>query len=194
MAECFSRHKPGKFEMICKRCLSCVSLAFVLLATAPAQSEEVTAPSAFTYTDDWSLVSAPPPPGPYSAIHIDPRVPGHDSLPPLPGGSGSPQSWEDVEEITESTPPAAGEPAVVTRDEPLQQVPAPQMRPQRRMRPQQPAYNYPAPGHYRGRTNYPGYGNRPPAGYYGSQYPQQTQEVPPPPVYDAMMRRPGAVR
>jgi len=183
--------------MICKRCLTGASLAFVLLAAAPAYSEDVAAPSAFTYTDDWSLVSAPPPPGPYSAIHIDPRVPGHDSLPPLPGGSQPPQSWEDVQKITESTPPAAGTPAIDTRDRPLQhQLRAPQRPPQARMRPQQPAYNYPAPapGHYPGRTNYPGYGNVPPAGYYGSPYQQQTDEVPPPPVYDSMMRRSGAAR
>ena len=192
--------------MKCKRCLSGVSLGFVLLAAAPANSEDVTAPSAFTYSDDWSLVSAPPPPGPYSAIHIDPRVPGQDSLPPLPGGEPLPQSWEDVQEITESMPPAAGTPAVDTREQPLQQIrapqtrtqpqafPQPQTRPQPRMRPQQPAYNYPVPGHYPGRTNYPGYGNRPPASYYGAPHLQQSGEVPPPPVYDAMMRRSGAPR
>jgi len=185
--------------MICNRCLSGVSLAFVFMVATPAYSEEVAAPpSAFTYTDDWSLVSAPPPPGPYSAIHIDPRVPGQDSLPPLPGASQPPQAWEDVQEITESTPPAAGTPAVVTEEKPVQQLRAPQVRPQTqtqtRMRQQLPAYNYRVPGHYPGRVNQPGYGNRPPAGYYGTPYPQQTDEVPPPPVYDAQIRRPGAAR
>jgi len=180
--------------MICNRCLSGVSVAFVVLAAAPAYSEDVAAPSEFTYTDDWSLVSAPPPPGPYSSIHIDPRVPGQDSLPPMPSASEPPQSWEEVQEMTESTPPAAGTPAVVSQDKPRQQLREPQTRPQARMRPQQPIYNYPVPGHYPGRANYQGYGNRPPAGYYGSPYPQQTDEVPPPPVYDSMMRRPGAVR
>mgnify|MGYP000231716245 CR=1 FL=1 len=37
----------------------------------------------FTYNDDWSLVSAPPPPGPYQAVNIDPRVPGQDAIPPM---------------------------------------------------------------------------------------------------------------
>ena len=200
--------------MICNRCLSGASLAFVMLAAAPAYSEHATAPSEFTYTDDWSLVSAPPPPGPYSAIHIDPRVPGQDLLPPLPAASESTQAWEEVEEMTDSKPPAAGTPAVVTREEPVQELRAPQTRPesrpqvrsqarpqirsQARTRPQRPSYNYQVPGNYPGRTNYPGYGNRPPAGYYRSPYPQQapqqTDEVPPPPVYDAMMRRSGAPR
>jgi hypothetical protein len=180
--------------MKCSRCLSGVSLALVLLAAAPAYSEDMAAPSAFTYTDDWSLVSAPPPPGPYSAIHIDPRVPGQDLLPPLPVDNQPQQPWEEIQEITESTPPAAGTPAVVTEEKPLQQIRAPQTRPQSRMRPQQPAYNYPVPGHYPGRANYPGYRNMPPAGYYRSPYPQQAEEVPPPPVYDDLMRRSGVAR
>jgi hypothetical protein len=177
--------------MICKRCLSGVSLTF-LLAAAPTYSEEVTAPAEFTYTDDWSLVSAPPPPGPYSAIHIDPRVPGHDSLPPLPAGNQPQQSWEEVEEKTTARPPAAGAPDSASRDRPMQLRQAPQRRPQPRMRQQQRAYDYPVPGHYPGRANYPGYGNMPPSGYYGSPYPNQADEVPPPPVYDEMMRRSGA--
>lgn len=187
-----------------------------MLAAAPVYSEHEAAPSEFTYTDDWSLVSAPPPPGPYSAIHIDPRVPGQDLLPPLPAASEPAQAWKEIEEVTESTPPAAGTPAVETREEPVQEQlraiqaqpqarpeTRPQIgsraRPQARMRPQRPAYSYQqVPGNYSGRTNYPGYGNRPPAGYYRSPYsqqaPQQTDEVPPPPVYDAMMRRSGAPR
>lgn len=177
--------------MICKRCLSGISTVCLLLAVSPASSEEVAAPPEFTYTDDWSLVSAPPPPGPYSAIHIDPRVPGQDSLPPLPGGQ-PPQLWEEVEEKTAATPPGAGVPDTASRDEPVQQMPGRHVRPQTRMRPQQPAYRYPVPGHYPGRSNYPAYRDMPPQGYYGSvPYPSQTEEVPPPPVYEDMMRRSG---
>lgn len=179
--------------MICKRCLSGISTALVLLAASQASSEEMAAPAEFTYTDDWSLVSAPPPPGPYSAIHIDPRVPGQDSLPPLPATTQPPQAWEVIQEETTGTPPAAGVPDTVSRDEALQQLPTRRARPQPRMRPQRPAYDYPVPGHYPGRSGYPGYRSMPPAGYYGSApYTNQTEEVPPPPVYDEMMRRPGA--
>jgi hypothetical protein len=37
----------------------------------------------FTYSDEWSVVSAPPPSGPYQAVHIDPRVPGQGITPPV---------------------------------------------------------------------------------------------------------------
>lgn len=37
----------------------------------------------FTYSDEWSVVSAPPPSGPYRVVHIDPRVPGQGVTPPV---------------------------------------------------------------------------------------------------------------
>lgn len=37
----------------------------------------------FTYSDEWSVVSAPPPSGPYRAVHVDPRVPGQGLIPPV---------------------------------------------------------------------------------------------------------------
>lgn len=37
----------------------------------------------FTYSDEWSVVSAPPPSGPYRAVHVDPRVPGQGIIPPV---------------------------------------------------------------------------------------------------------------
>ena len=39
---------------------------------------------AYTYNDDWGLVSAPPPQGPYNAINLDPRIPGQDLVAPMP--------------------------------------------------------------------------------------------------------------
>jgi len=42
------------------------------------------APAAYTYNDDWGLVSAPPPQGPYNAINLDPRIPGQDLVTPMP--------------------------------------------------------------------------------------------------------------
>ncbi len=37
----------------------------------------------FTYSDEWSVVSAPPPSGPYRVVHVDPRVPGQGITPPV---------------------------------------------------------------------------------------------------------------
>ena len=34
----------------------------------------------FSYSEDWALVSAPPPPGPYRPVHLDPRVPGQGAV------------------------------------------------------------------------------------------------------------------
>lgn len=42
--------------------------------------------STFRYSDEWALVSAPPPSGPYRLVHIDPRVPGQGIAPPLVTG------------------------------------------------------------------------------------------------------------
>lgn len=201
--------------MICERCLSGISVTLMLLLVAmPARSEEATPPMTFTYSDNWSKVSAPPPSGPYRSIHIDPRVPGQGSLPPLPGAVQPPQTWEEVQAETESSPPGAGTPAVVVQDEPLQQLRAPEVRSYGRMRPRQPAYSYPDRGGYPDHGYYPNrpqrpdyrdyrsrppadyqdYRSRPPAGYYGAPARRQEQEVPPPPVYDAMMERYGTSR
>jgi hypothetical protein len=38
----------------------------------------------FKYSDEWSLVSAPPPAGPYQPVNIDPRVPGPGTIPEVP--------------------------------------------------------------------------------------------------------------
>ncbi|MDH3526344.1 MAG: hypothetical protein OEM43_02400 [Gammaproteobacteria bacterium] len=42
------------------------------------------AAQAYTYSDDWAVVSAPPPQGPYNAINLDPRLPGQDLVAPMP--------------------------------------------------------------------------------------------------------------
>ncbi len=88
----------------------------------------------FKYSDEWSLVSAPPPAGPYQPVNIDPRVPGPGTLPQVPmamprlqaeqespsigtpyTGMGSPVLEQDtLENMTASTP-----------DEPLTVEPVP---------------------------------------------------------------------
>lgn len=60
-------------------------LAIALAAAGLAQG--VTAADAetqFKYSDEWSLVSAPPPAGPYQPVNIDPRVPGPGTIPQVP--------------------------------------------------------------------------------------------------------------
>ncbi len=63
-------------------------------------------PAAYTYSDDWALVSAPPPQGPYNAINLDPRIPGQDLVAPMPmpdieppvvpGPGAAPSTQEDA--------------------------------------------------------------------------------------------------
>ena len=66
--------------MMTKAKLPAVLILLPLLQAAPVVVAE---DAPFTYSDDWGLVSAPPPPGPYQAVNIDPRVPGQDALPPM---------------------------------------------------------------------------------------------------------------
>lgn len=69
--------------------------------------------SEFTYSDNWKIVSAPPPPGPYQTINVDPRVPGQeDNMPPPSEGSGRPaDTAAQVMDRIEAAPPSAGVPA-----------------------------------------------------------------------------------
>ena len=178
----------------------------LLLITAPVLAQE----TEFTYTDEWAVVSAPPPPGPYRAVNIDPRVPGADAIPPLPMDAITTPSGEDripAEALVNA--PAAGIPASrQPTDAPVsavvkQRSAPPEMSgyPQQRVTPSPPGYYYPAPAQYPAQSHavppaappaaYPGYNNQPAYGYYGSPaYRQGQQQVPPPPVYDSMMRNP----
>ena len=174
----------------------------LLLMTAPVLADESAPSSEFTYTDDWAVVSAPPPPGPYRAVNIDPRVPGIDAIPPLPMDATTSSAVDDIPAEALAHPPAAGIPATL----PLQDVPAAALEPQpsappvapvrtERVAPSPPGYYYSAPSRYPAQTHsappagYSGYRNQPAYGYYGeSAYRQGEQQVPPPPAYDAMMK------
>jgi hypothetical protein len=62
----------------------CGSLILILISTAlPVSADEANPSPGYIYKDDWAVVSAPPPPGPYRAVNIDPRVPGVGAIPPL---------------------------------------------------------------------------------------------------------------
>jgi hypothetical protein len=176
----------------------------ILLVTATVLADESAPTTEFTYTDEWAFVSAPPPPGPYRAVNIDPRVPGVDTLPPLSMGAVTKPPMDYIPADMMANPPAAGIPATpVSRDKPasaagIQRTAPPALPGQpERMAPYPPGHYYPAQPRFPAQTysappaGYPGYRNQPTYGYYGSPaYPQEQQQVPPPPVYDSMMRNP----
>ena len=175
----------------------------LLLMAASVLAEESAPSSEFTYTDDWAVVSAPPPPGPYQAVNIDPRVPGVDAIPPLPMDAVTTSPEEDIPAEALANPPAAGIPAMLPpQDSPaaaldVQQTAQQPVIPGRagRVAPSPPGYYYPALPRYPAQTRsappagYPDYRNQPAYGYYGAPADRQgEQQVPPPPVYDDMMR------
>ncbi len=72
---------------------TCLPLLLVLSVGSVVAGEQATdqqpvltdaSVPASTYSDDWDLVSAPPPLGPYDAINLDPRVPGQNQVEPMP--------------------------------------------------------------------------------------------------------------
>ena len=172
----------------------------LLLGVGPLIAGNTAGSSEFTYSEGWDVVSAPPPPGPYRAVNLDPRIPGQDMVPLLPA-EGQPASIVSELPVTEipaealNNPPAAGAPARShAPDAPaarlnVEQAALPPPVPGRynRMMPAAPAFNYPLPSRYPMQSGYPGYRNTPPMGYYGAPARRPAQQVPPPPVYDAMM-------
>ena len=147
----------------------------------------------YNYTDEWSVVSAPPPAGPYRLVNIDPRVPGMGIIPPpVPVNAQRMQTDETVSSVTSGAPPAAGTAAKTGVNEAgptssLEQNLPVQLPPPghygQRMPPT--GYNYPDQARQPGQATYPPpYGRIPPYGYYRSPVPPPRSEVPPPPVYD----------
>jgi hypothetical protein len=180
------------------------------LVAQPAIGEESSTP--YHYSDEWTLVSAPPPAGPYRSVNIDPRVPGVGAVAPVqmpmnmqvpktmaeipgdpaeveaPGMSPDDQPLEtagSLPEVALEHPPAAGI-AV-----PLPEMIAPADAAMDALQ-QHPGSRLPAPGYY-GRTMPP-----PPAFNYPApaRYPRQAgypgyRNMPPfgyysPPMYPPM--------
>lgn len=171
-----------------KRGLAIVTGSLMLLVAVPAM--------AFNYTEGWDRVSAPPPPGPYRAVNLDPRIPGQDTFPLMPteepsAATGTTGSAVEIPAEALLQPPAAGRPTLqpladrpaASPGQPASQPPA---RGYNRAMPRPPAYGYPAPP--QGYSGYPGYRNMPSTGYSGAPARRLPQQVPPPPVYDAMMK------
>ncbi len=163
-------------------------------------------------TGDWRRVSAPPPPGPYRAVNLDPRIPGQagtsarGNIPLFPQPTGN-----RVPDTSAAAKAAGGRanyrapvnPASV-RQAPMKQVPAyqaPVMRgpvgqPARKQplarvpgayqnrTPELPVKAWPRPSGYMGQMDGQDFGSRPPPrGYYPSQPYQAEEEVPPPRGY-----------
>ena len=173
-------------------------------------AEDVAESPSYRYSEGWEVVSAPPPPGPYMAVNLDPRIPGLNILPLLPvsepaSANTSEMPADDIPVEALENPPAAGVPVLTESVQgPAAELnavgatlPASGPRHDARMRP---AYNYPAAPYpaaprYPARTGFPNYRNTAPMGYYGAavpRAPQQGRQVPPPPVYDAMMNERGS--
>ena len=153
--------------------------------------------SSYTYSQDWAIVSAPPPPGPYQSVNVDPRIPGQeDVIIPFVGGFTAPQgSGEQLPDDFMGAPPAAGVPSTEAPDAYSRQ---------------QSFGNQPPPGYYRSRganqnwhahgQDYRGGYGYPPSGNPRYVYPSSPwnnptiqraeDEVPPPSMYNRMYAPP----
>jgi len=167
----------------------------------------------YTYPNDWKLVSAPPPSGPYHSVNLDPRIPGQGPMPSISPGYSTLQSAPRDPSSTAVAPPTTeGEPQGVPGQgypamEPYGYGPPPgAYAPRRYDRGAVPAYNYPQPSRYPAQR--PDFRtNRylaPPGAYYTPQTRGLSQDIPPPPAsYEGPMENlqtdinpnhPGAAR
>jgi len=143
--------------------------------------------------EDWTLVSAPPPPGPYRAVNLDPRVPGHAGISVIGNAPRVMQPPGNISSETAGTAPAAGGQA--NYQAPVKRLPPQVPGTYQTRMPRFPVNAYPGPSRYPVQMGRPDFGAKmPPRGYYPSQPRQPEEAVPPPPVYDAMMQAapPGA--
>lgn len=164
------------------------------LAVAPVYAEEVAmesdpqaVQSEFVYHDDWAIVSAPPPPGPYNPVNLDPRIPGQEGnvRPQLSRQRPPAITAERIMDDIAAEPPAAGQPVIEPRPPARAARQAPYSAPPvhygygripHRNQPPWPASPHPH--------------NFPPTGWTGPGPGVFEEEVPPPPVYDRMNRPP----
>lgn len=100
---------------------SVVVAVAVILSSSCAFAEE--SPPPFHYSDDWTLVSAPPPTGPYRSVYIDPRIPGAGTVEPMP--VIPPQLREKGGTAEEPSAPT-GEAAAAQEVPPARETPAPE--------------------------------------------------------------------
>jgi hypothetical protein len=165
-------------------------------AIAEQQPPTATEPQStyYTYSNDWAIVSAPPPPGPYQSVNVDPRIPGQEDVTtPFVGGVEPPpvQGEQQPGDFAVGAPPAAGSstptpPAAYSGQKPYVQEPPPgyyrspgnnQSWPAP-VRNYQQSYGYP-------RSGYPRYGYAP-SPWTNPPAQRTEEEVPPPPAYNQM--------
>jgi hypothetical protein len=139
-------------------------------------------------TDDWSRVSAPPPPGPYRTVNLDPRVPGQEGSPSIGNAPRFLRPPENIVHDIKAAAPAAGGQA--NYQTPVNQLPPQVPGAYQARRPRPPVNTYSGSSRYPAQMGGQNYRTMPSRGYYPSQPYQTEQVVPPPPVYDAMMRAP----
>jgi hypothetical protein len=157
----------------------------------PGESEVQS--SMFTYHDDWAIVSAPPPPGPYQSVNIDPRIPGQEDVrtPFVSGFDAPPALGEPLPGDFMGAPPAAGTPTSTAPGAYPRQKSYGHEPPPGYYRPRGYTQNRPAPVQdSRGSYGYPRSGYSPygytPAPWSNPPVPRAEDEVPPPPVYNPM--------
>ena len=140
----------------------------------------------FTYSNDWEIVSAPPPPGPYRAVNLDPRIPGQeDNIQPpmMPAATAAQRAERMMDPFRNMPPPAAGQAAI------------PAQRPAQKVR------QLPHPQHMQRNYGYgsmPGMSPFPPAtyppsasqGWGGVPGDRMEEQVPPPAAYDRLTTPP----
>jgi hypothetical protein len=166
----------------------------------PGETE--TQSSFYTYHDDWAIVSAPPPPGPYQSVNIDPRIPGQEDVrAPFVSGynESSPPGEQLPDDFTDDVPPAAGTPSQAATtaypgQESFRNEPPPGYYRSRGYNQNRPApvqdsrgpYGYPQSGNYR-------YGYTPSPWSNPPQQRREDEVPPPPPVYNRMAAPPHPV-
>lgn len=190
-----ARHYLGVFLAITG------GLVLIDAAAADQQPADTEIQSTFyTYHDDWAIVSAPPPPGPYQSVNIDPRIPGQEDVitPFVSGFNEPPTPGEQLPEDFMGAPPAAGSPSQAASAAYPAQKSFAYEPPPGYYRSRGYSQNRPAPvQNYRGPYGYQQSGNSrygyTPSPWSNPQRQRPEDEVPPPPVYNRMAAPPPPV-
>ncbi|MGB7931503.1 MAG: hypothetical protein WCH04_04665 [Gammaproteobacteria bacterium] len=197
------RH-PGTVSRRCVGMFLAITGGLALIDAVAAADQppgETESPSSFyTYHDDWAIVSAPPPPGPYQSVNIDPRIPGQeDVITPFVSGFNEPPAMsEQLPDDFKGAPPAAGTPSPAAPDAYPRQEFIGHEPPPGYYRSRGYSQNRPAPiQDYSGPYGYPRSGNSrygyTPSPWSNPPLQRPEDEVLPPPVYNRMAVPPPPV-
>jgi hypothetical protein len=162
----------------------------------PAEAEDQS--SYYTYHQDWAIVSAPPPPGPYQSVNLDPRIPGQeDVMPAFAGAFSAPPSvsGQDSGNFLDEPPAAGPSPAGTgpyTGGGSFDDQPPPDYYSSRQsgMRSSAPVQGYRGPYYEYPQSGFPPRGYPVPPWWNNAPVQRTEDEVPPPPVYNRMVSPP----